>query len=219
MDKTLSYFVYSPPKSNSHGHGIRDKNVKRAVQRYVNSFVNSFNAIAIRELLVTLRYDRRNEIEHQNAQVIIEKLDDFLGTSNKDLGSTITWQNKEKDILDILEYLEQIKSENLLPLSRFTISYSYNYGQSPDPYGYTMCSIESGRLFVRLHLILPFTIDDERTYELLSKFQGGLPFKLNSKHFRRLGPSKNGYNQWKLDEETQKRLDECLNVAYTLRNK
>ncbi len=219
MDRTLSYFVYRPPKSNSHGHGVRDKNVKRAVQKYVNSFVKNFNAVATKDLQVTLRYDRRNEIEHQNAQGIIEKLDNFLGASNKELGTTITWQNEEKDILDILAYLEHINSESLLPLARFTISYRYHYGKSPEPYGYTMCSIESGRLFVRLHLILPFTIDDERTYELLSTFQAGIPFKLNSKHFRRLGPSKNGYNQWKLDEETQKRLDECLNAASALRNK
>jgi hypothetical protein len=40
--------------------------------------------------------------------------------------------------------------------------------------------------------------------------QADLPFKLNSKHFRRLGPGKSGYGQWKLDKEIQNKVEDCL---------
>jgi hypothetical protein len=33
------------------------------------------------------------------------------------------------------------------------------------------------------------------------KLQSDLPFKMSSKHFRRIGPGKNGYGQWKLEKD------------------
>jgi hypothetical protein len=216
MDKTLSYFVYSPPKSNSHGHGVRDKNVRRATQKLIDSFVNSFNATTDNKLQLTLRFDKNNELE--KAYKTIEKLNEFLGTPKREwdnagfesMDNTITWENDKTNILDLLDYIEKLKDDSYLPLSKYWISCFYHYGKNPEPYGQIMCSVESGRLFVRLHLIIPYPINNEKCYELIYKFHKSLPFKLNGKHFRRLGPSKRGYNQWKLDEETQNRLDECL---------
>ncbi len=216
MDKTLSYFVYSPPKSNSLGHGVRDKNVRQATQKLIDSFVSNFKATTDNKLQLTLHYDKNNEF--QKANKTIEKLNEFLGLSIREwdnvgfenMDNTITWENENTNILDLLDYIDKLKDESYLPLSKYWISCFYHYGKSPEPNGQIMCSIESGKLFVRLHLIVPYPINDEKCYELIYKFQKALPFKLNGKHFRRLGPSNRGYNQWKLDEETQNRLDECL---------
>lgn len=216
MDRTQSYFVYSPPKSNSNGHGVRDKNVVRATQKVIVAFVESFNATAGDRVQLTLHYDKKNELE--KARNVIDKLNIFFGPSTRrwdnagfeKLDNTIQWEFEKKNILEILNYVEELNDDSYLPLSKYWISGYYSYGKSPEPYGTIMCSIESGRLFVRLNLILPFPIENERCYELLFKFHKSLPFKLNGKHFRRLGPSKRGYGQWKLDEETQKRIDECL---------
>lgn len=216
MDKTLSYFVYRPPKSNSHGHGVRDKNVRRATQNLIDSFVTSFKATTDNRLQLTLSYDKNNEL--QKAHKTIEKLNEFLGISKREwdnagfenMDNTITWENENTNILEFLYYVEKLKDDSYLPISRYWISSFYQYGKSPEPNGHIMCSIEAGRLFVRLHLIIPYPIDNDKCYELIYKFHKSLPFKLNGNHFRRLGPSKRGYGQWKLDEETQKRLDECL---------
>ncbi len=216
MDQALSYFVYSPPKSNSHGHGVRDKNVRRATQRLIDSFVGSFNATTDNKLQLTLSYDKNTEL--QKARNTIEELNNFLGTAKREwdnagfenMENTVTWENENTNILDLLDYIDKLKGDNFLPLSKYWISCFYQYGTSPEPYGHIMCSIESGRLFVRLHLILPYPIDNDKCYELLYKFHKSLPFKLNGNHFRRLGPSKRGYGQWKLDEETQNRLNDCL---------
>lgn len=216
MDKTLSYFVYSPPKSNSHGHSVRDKNVRRATQNLIDSFVNNFKATTDNKLELTLSYDKKNEI--QKAQNTIKKLNEFLGVSKREwdnagyenMENTITWENENTNILDLLDYVDKLKNDSYLPLSKYWISSFYEYGLLSDPYGHIMCSIESGRLFVRLHLIIPYPIDDDKCYELIYKFHKSLPFKLNANHFRRLGPSKRGYGQWKLDKGTQKHLTECL---------
>ena len=216
MNKKLSYFVYSPPKSNSHGHGVRDKNIRRATQNVIDSFVSSFKATTDNKLQLTLSYDKTNEI--QSAKNTIKKLNDFLGVSKREwdnagyenMDNTITWENENTNILDLLEFVDKLKDDSYLPLSKYWISSFYHYGKNPEPNGHIMCSIESGRLFVRLHLIVPYPIDDDKCYELIYKFHKSLAFKLNGNHFRRLGPSKRGYGLWKLDEETQKRLDECL---------
>ena len=216
MDRTQSYFAYSPPKSNSHGHGVRDKNVRRATQKVIDSFVSSFKATTDNKLQLTLHYDKINEL--QKAHKTIEKLNEFLGLPKREwdnagfeiMDNTITWENDNMNILDLLDYVDKLKDDSYLPLSKYWISSFYHYGDNTKAHGQIMCSIESGRLFVRLHLIIPYSIDTDKCYELLSKFHASLPFKLNGKHFRRLGPSKRGYGNWKLDEETQSRLDTCL---------
>ena len=221
MDRSLSYFVYRPPKSNSHGHGVRDNNVRRATQKVIDSFVDAFNATPNKELQLTLYYDI-NELH--NAQRVRRKLNEFLGLAKREwdnlgyehMRNSITWESSEKNIFDLLDYIDKLKDESFLPLSNYWMHCFYHYGNNNEANGYIMCSIESGRLFVRLNLIIPNSIDSGKPYELLSKFQASLPFKLNSKHFRRLGPSKNGYGQWKLDAETQNRLDTCL-VKYRIK--
>lgn len=216
MDQTQSYFVYRPPKSNSHGHSVRDKNVRRATEKVIDSFVRSFNATTDNKLQLTLHYDKKNEL--QKAFKTIEKLNEFLGPAKRTwdnagfehIDSTITWESEKINILDLLDYVDKIKDDSYLPLSKYWISCFYHYGNNTEANGQIMCSIESGGLFVRLHLIIPYPIDDEKSYKLLSEFSKSLPFKLNGKHFRRLGPSQRGYGQWKLDKETQNRLDSCL---------
>jgi hypothetical protein len=216
MDHTKSYFVYSPPKSNSHGHGVRDKNVIRATQKVIDCFVSSFNATTDNKLQLTLHYDKNSEL--QKASKTIEKLNEFLGPSQREwnnigyehMENTITWEVLKISIIDLLKYTEKIKDDSFLPLTKYRISSSYHYRNNNEASGFIMCFIELGRLFVGLHLVIPHSIDDKKCFEFLNEFQKCLPFKLNSKHFRRLGPSKRGYGQWKLDEDTQKRLDLCL---------
>ncbi len=208
--------MYCPPKSNSHGHAVRDKNVKRATQKLIDSFVNNFNATTDNKIQLTLDYDKNNEL--QKANKTIEKLNNFLGFAKREcnnvgfeqMENTITWENENTNILDLLDYVENLMDDSYLPLSKYWISCFYHYGNSPEPYGWVMCSIESGRLFARLHIIVPYPIDDNKSYELIYNFHKSLPFKLNGNHFRILGPSKRGYGRWKLDEENQKKIDDCL---------
>ena len=63
MDKNLSYLVYVPPKSNSHGHSVRDKNINRGLIKTIDTFVENFGAIQFGNSQVTLYYD--NKIDNQ----------------------------------------------------------------------------------------------------------------------------------------------------------
>jgi hypothetical protein len=216
MDQKLSYLAYSPPKSNSHGHGVRHKNVKLATQKVIDSFVGLFNATNNDTLSLTLYYDKKTELDKANKT--IEKLTEYLGPTIREwdnegfeyMQNTVNWESKTISIIELLDYIENIKDDSYLPLSKYWISTFYLYGNA-ETHSHIMLSIEAGRLFIRLHLIIPYEINDKKCYELLTKLQQSLPFKLNSKHFRRLGPSSRGYGQWKLDEETQNKLDICLN--------
>jgi hypothetical protein len=92
----------------------------------------------------------------------------------------------------------------------FWLHAAYAYGLPDTPHGTVSCFIIPPKLLISLHLIIPYTIDDPRLYELIKKLQADLPFKMSSKHFRRLGPGKNGYGQWKLVKEIQDKVDACL---------
>jgi hypothetical protein len=199
---------------------VRDKSVRRATQKVIDSFVNTFKATTDNKIQLTLHYDKKNELE--KAHNTIEKLIEFLGPSKlewdnstgfQNMDNTITWESDNTKILDLLDYVDKLRDESYLPLTKYLISCFYHYGINTEAHGQIMCSIESGRLFVRLHLIFPHSINNDKCYEFLSKFQKSLPFKLNGKHFRRLGPGKRGYGLWKLDEETQNRLDSCLSKS------
>lgn len=37
-NKDISILMYVSPKSNSHGHAVRDKNIKRALRKVVDAF-------------------------------------------------------------------------------------------------------------------------------------------------------------------------------------
>ncbi|ESU18454.1 hypothetical protein FCR2A7T_29360 [Flavobacterium cauense R2A-7] len=218
MDRNLSYFVYQPPKSNSHGHGVRDKNILRGLKKVIDVFTENFGEMQSDKLELDLYYDKANEEEFILAKNTISKLEEFLGlsirqwenTGYEHLKDSMSWENDKKNIFDLLTYLNTYEDEALLPLNQFSISQFYNYGDNKTANGYIMCSIESGKLFIRLHLILPYPIEDERAYELIGKLNKELPFKLSNKNFKRLGPNKNRYGQWKLDDEIQKRLDSYL---------
>ncbi len=218
MDITKSFFVYSPSKSNSNGHGVRDKDITRGLKKVVDAVVGNFGAKQSDKMELNIYYDKVNVEEFLCAKNTIIKLNEFLGKPLRDwentgyeyLKNSMTWESDKKNIFDVLSYLETERNEAVLPLNQFWISQFYSYGNNEMANGYIMCSVESGKLFVRLHLIFPFSIDDERTYKLIEKLSNELPFKLSSKNFRRLGPNKNKYGQWKLDDEIIKRLDSCL---------
>ena len=223
MDNTQSYLVYSPPKSTSHGHSVRGKNIRHLTQKVIDSFVLFFNAKIFNKLKVTLDYEK-NELE--NAYRTIEKLNEFLGAPISETDKTgygnvkmsTSWENEGKNILELLDFIDKINDERFLPFSKYWISGFYQCRENEGDNGDMMCTIDSGGLFIRFYLVMPYTIDDERTYDFLSEFQASLPFKLNSKYFRRLAPSKNGYTQWKLDEETQQRIDACLTKLTNKKN-
>lgn len=217
MDRTKSYFLYVPPKSNSHGHAVRDKNVKRATQKVIDCFVENFNAITNNEVQLTIYFN--NDDELQKAQKTTEELNKFLGLPKREWNNAgfehapnyITWETNDKFILETIDYVNQLSEDRFLPLSNYWINCHYHYGQPKvSPSGTIGCSIESGRLFVRLRIIFPYTIDDNQSYDFITKFCTSLPFKLNAKHFKRFGPSKKGYGQWKLDKEIQDRIDDLL---------
>jgi len=218
MDKEKSFFVYTPPKSNSHGHAVRDKNISRGLKKVVDAVVENFGAEQSDKMELNIYYDKVNVEEFLFAKNTIVKLNQLLGkplrewenTGYEYLKNSMTWESAEKNIFDVLSYLETKKNEELLPLNQFWICQFYSYGNNEIANGDIMCSIESGKLFVRLHLIFPFSIDDERTYKLIEKLNKELPLKLSSKNFRRLGPNKNKYGQWKLDDKTLKRIESCL---------
>lgn len=216
MDKLLSYLVYSPPKSISHGHGVRDKNVRNATQKVISAFVECFDAITDNKVQLELSYDKKSELE--KAHKTITKLNEYLGLSIRkwdnfgyeNMENTITWESYNTNILDLLEYVDKINNVDYLPLTKYWISSFYHYGKKNEANGHIMCSIESGRLFVRLGFVIPYPINNEKSYELIYKFHKLLPFKLNGNYFRRVVPSNKGHKILKLDEDTQKRLDECL---------
>jgi hypothetical protein len=217
MDSTKSYLVYMPPKSNSHGHGVRAKNIIAATQMVIDAFKDSFNAKYDKNLQLTVNYNSKKEQEE--ADRTISRIVEFMGLPTRtsdavvpmENDKSLTWEAVDLEMPAVLDYVNQINDDRFLPLSNYWISSFYSYGKSPEPSGSMMCSIESGRLFVRLlNVILPYTIESDQSYELLSAFQSKLPFKLNSKHFRKLGPSKGGYRRSKLDEKMISRIEGCL---------
>jgi len=216
MDKTQSYIVYRPPKSNSFGHAIRDRNISRATKMVIDGFKECFDNTSEDTLKLTLYYNKKEELE--KAHKTIDKLNEFMGLPIREwenigfdlMENNITWQNKEKSILDVIAYVEELKEECFLPLSKYWISSHLSFKINLEFNGSIMLSIESGRLFVRLKLVFPKSIDDDETYNLIYKLHSMLPFKFNSKHFRRLISNNKGYRQLKLDEQTLNRLEECL---------
>ncbi len=216
MEKLLSYIVYRPPKSISHGHGVRTKNVRKATQKVISAFLECFDAKTDNKVQLLLSYDKKRELE--KAHKTINKLNEYLGLSIREwdnigyenMENTITWESHNSNIVDILEFVDKINNADYLPFSKYSISSFYHYGNKNEANGYIMCSIEYGRLFVRLGFIIPYPINSEKSFELIYKFNKLLPFKLNGKYFRRAVPSNKGHKLLKLDEDTQKRIYECL---------
>jgi hypothetical protein len=212
-DKTLSYFVYQPPKSNSFGHGVRGNDIEGNLKKTIDSFVENFDVKPKGKLKTTIEYDGTNEQELALKYNTVTALNSMLKNPLREhtaqfvgFKDSVTWENSDKTILDVLKCIEAQKV-NLLPLVNFHISSSLGYGDNTTAYGWITCSIELGRLFVRMRFIIPYSTNDEKAYTLISRLSKSLPFKLKSKHFRRLGPDKKGYGLWKLDEEMTKRIE------------
>lgn len=222
INKDISILVYAPPKSNSHGHAVRDKNIKRALRKVVDAFISNLKVVRNDELRVDIYFDKNDEKELLLANNTISYLTQYLGKYTREwvnpgyeyLKDSKTWEIKGKDCFDLLDYLEQINDSDILPIKNFWISNSYSYRDEAELNTLIlttlMCSIESGRLFVRFRIMFPYTIDDERLYQLLEKFNKELPFNLSNKHFRILGLNiDNKYGRWKLDSELQEKINNC----------
>lgn len=215
MNQFESYLVYQPPKSNSHGHWVRDKNIDRGLRRTVDAFVTNLDLHQIGDLDIRLPKDSSSasNASWQNTRDLFIK---HFGEPNyaqqpffDGLKDTLMWK-APISLFDLLEMFEPAKLKDLIPLDYLWLHAAYGYGHTDSPRGTVGCFIIPRKLLVSLRIILPYTIDDPRLYELIKKLQSDLPFKMSSKHFRRLGPGKNGYGQWKLDKEIQDRIQECF---------
>ena len=175
MDKNLSYLVYVPPKSNSHGHSVRDKNINRGLIKTIDTFVENFGAIQFGNSQVTLYYDNKidNQISIDNS---ISKLNGLLGkplgtwenTGFPKLKNSIYWTTSDKNIFELEEFY-RLNNSDTLPLENICISSPYAYGTPNTPHGTILCSIQAGKLFVRLSLIFPYSIDNPKLLPFVNK--------------------------------------------------
>jgi len=217
MNKNLSYFVYSLPKSNAQGHRVKDKNIYRGLRKAFDAFATNFLAYQSGNIQLELSYSTEDEQEILLTKNSITKLNDFLGlpvrewknNKNELIQNSVIWESETKNIFDILEYFETHKTNSILLLNHFTITQFYYYGTKITQNAQILFTIASGKLYVKVYLILPFAT--ESVYQLLCNLHKELPFKLNPKNFRRLGPNnKSRQGLWRIDDHTQKLLDSCL---------
>lgn len=222
-NKDISILMYVPPKSNSHGHAVRDKNIKRALRKVVDAFISNLKVTVENEMQITIYFDKKDKKELLLANNTIFYLTEYLGKYKTEwinpgyeyFKDSISWEVKGKDCFDLLDYLDQINQSEILPIENFWISNHYSDRDEAKLNTLIlttlMCSIESGRLFVRFRIMFPYIIDDERLFQLLEKFNKELPFKLSSKHFRKLGLNRdNKYGHWKLDNQLEEKVNNCL---------
>jgi hypothetical protein len=218
MNRSESYLVYVPPKSNSHGHWVRDKNMVRGLKRTVDAFVKNLNMSQFGSLDLRLEENISPEshtLWENTRELLINRLgepDTLLQTGVNGVNNLLRWQVIDKSVFDVLEIYEEAKDKGIFRFDRLWLHSAYHYGHADVPHGLVNCFVISCKLLVSLHLILPYMIQDERLYTLISNLNSDLPFKMSNKHFRRLGPGKNGYGQWKLDKEVQDKIDLCLST-------
>lgn len=217
MNTNASFFVYTRPKSNSHGHYVKDKNLTRGLTKAINAFEKGFAGYQSGNVQVEIFYKKDNEQEFVLAQQTLSKFNNFLGlpihkwenTGDEYLKSSVRWESSSKNIFDILEYLALHKKE-VLPLFHFTIIQFYHYGTKITENAQVTYIIDYGKLFINLYMILPYSASDEKVYKLIANLYKEVPFKLNPKNFRRLGPKNNRRGLWKLDDEAQGLLESYL---------
>jgi hypothetical protein len=215
MNKLESYLVYQPPKSNSHGHWVRDKNIGRGLQRTIHAFVNNLNMHQDGDLDIRLPKDDNSEsdISWKNTRELFIKHFGEPSYGQQPLfdgiKDALMWK-ASISLFDLLEMFEPAKLKDLIPLDYLWLHAAYAYGHADSPHGTVSCFIIPHKLLISLRIILPYTIEDPRLYELIRKLHTDLPFKMSEKHFRRLGPSKRGYGPWKLDKEIQEKVAASL---------
>jgi len=217
MNTNSSFFVYALPKSNSLGHYVKDKDISRGLKKVIDTFEKNFAGYQSGNIQVEIFYKKDNEQELVLAQQTISKVNNFLGLpvhewenqGNEYLKTSIRWENSSKNILAILEYLTAHKNE-LLPVSHFTVLQFYHYGTKITENAQITYIVDSGKLFIDLYMILPYTENEEKVYQIITRLYKELPFKLNPKNFRRLGPKNNRRALWKLDDKTQQLLESYL---------
>lgn len=216
MDKNLSYFIYALPKSSPEGHRVKDKNTCQGLKKAFNAFAANFSGVQSGSVRLELFYIQEEKDEVLLAKSSIPKINDFLGKPARKWKNTnsvfirhhVVWENDSKNIQDIVEYLEA-QTENFLALTHFITTQFYHYGTKINENAQILYTVESGKLFVKVNLILPFSID--KSYEIIRNLCHEAPFKLNPKNFRRLGHNKkNSYGLWQLNEETHKLLNSYI---------
>lgn len=214
MNTNSSFFVYTRPKANSHGHYVKDKNLTRSLTKAMNAFEKGFAGYQSGNVQVEIFYKKDNEQELVLAQQTLSKFNNLLGlpvhkwenTGDEYLKSSVRWESSSKNIFDILEYLALHKKE-ILPLFHFTIIQFYHYGTKITENAQVTYIIDCGKLFINLYMILPYSASEQKIYELIANLYKEVPFKLNPKNFRRLGPKNNRRGLWKLDDENQRLLE------------
>jgi hypothetical protein len=223
MEKSLSYLAYVPPKSNSHGHAVRDKDILRAINRLSTAVNNSFGIESWRKPNMTVSYYKQNVEQLAKATKTLERLIPIFGKpsrthDNKDFPDypcSCTWQTLNITMIDVTKQVLELLDNDTLPIKNFWFSSSIKYKFENGPKDFTpftsiMCSVEQGRLFVRIPITFPIPTDDAGLFELVSQFNKDLPFKLNIKHFRLITRKKNKFVSGKLDAETERHLSKVL---------
>lgn len=217
MNTNASFFVYTRPKSNLHGHYVKDKNLSRGLTKVINAFEKGFEGYQSGNIQVEIFYNKEYEKELELAQQTVSKLNTFLGlpihkwenSGDEYFKSSIRWESASKNILDILEFIN-IHQNKVLPVLHFTIIQFYHYGTTITENAQITYIIDYGKLFVSLYMILPYSADEEKVFRLIAYLYKVLPFKLDPKNFRRLGPKNNRRGLWKLDPDTQQLLESYL---------
>ena len=217
MNTNASFFVYTRPKSNSHGHYVKDKNLSRGLTQVINAFEKGFEGYQSGNIQVEIFYNKEYEHELELAQQTVSKLNTFLGlpihkwenSGDEYFKNSIRWESASKNILDILEFIN-IHQNNVLPILHFTMIQFYHYGTKITENAQITYIIDYGKLFVNLYMILPYSADEKKVFLLITYLYKALPFKLDPKNFRRLGPKNNRRALWKLDPETQQLLESYL---------
>jgi hypothetical protein len=217
MNTNSSFFVYALPKSNSLGHYVKDKDIAHGLKKVVDAFEKNFEGYQSGNIQLEIFYKKDNEQELVLAQQTISKMNIFLGlpvhtwenSGYEYLKSAIRWESSSKSIFDVLDYLAVHKKE-LLPLFHFTVLQFYHYGTKITENAQITYIVDSCKLFIDLYMILPYTENEEKVYQIITRLYKELPFKLNPKNFRRLGPKNNRRALWKLDDETQQLLESYL---------
>lgn len=217
MNTNSSFFVYTLPKSNSLGHYVKNKDIVCGLKKVIDAFEKNFAGYQCGNTQLEIFFKKDNEQELILAQQTISKMNIFLGlpvhkwenSGNEYIKTSIRWQSSSKNILDILEFLKVNKNE-VLPLFHFTLLQFYHYGTTVTENAQINYIIDSGKLFVDLYMILPYSSNEERMYQVIASLYKELPFNLNSKNFRRFGLNKNRRAFWRLDSETLQLLESYL---------
>jgi hypothetical protein len=138
MNQFDSYLVYQPPKSNSHGHWVRDKNIGRGLQRTAHALVNNLDMHQVGDLDIRLPMDsnRENDVPWQNTRDLFIKHFGEPSHSRQPffdgIKDMLMWK-AAMDLFDFLKMYEQAKVEEMIPLNHLWLHAAYTNGDANIP--------------------------------------------------------------------------------------